>query len=80
LHRFALRAISAATLEIDGRQVLDVNLPDQQEEEALALSQGDHAIRLRFRDQDGYSHVYLSWAPPGEDSLLPVPPGVLRPW
>lgn len=79
LHRFSLTAISTATFLLEGRPVLDVTSPGQTLERELALSAGIYPVRLRFRDQDGYSHVYLHWAPPGEE-LHPIPPEVLRPW
>ncbi|MBI4499324.1 MAG: glycosyltransferase family 39 protein [Chloroflexi bacterium] len=78
-YRLGLRAISAASLTLEGMPVVEVTVPGQQQEREVTLAQGSYRLRLRFRDQDSYSQVYLLWAPPG-GTLQPIPPEALRPW
>ncbi|HEX2174093.1 MAG TPA: PA14 domain-containing protein, partial [Dehalococcoidia bacterium] len=84
-YRIGVEQVSTATVWIDERLVLTNEARNQYLEAPVDLTPGRHAIRVRFRDQDGGSHVYLFWTPPGQPRqhipgqyLYPPPPEPIR--
>lgn len=74
----ALEVISHAQVLVDGQLVLDSG-HERSAQGAVRLSPGWHDFRVRYQDREGYSHIYLSWAPPGKELQI-IPPQNLRPW
>jgi sugar lactone lactonase YvrE len=71
-YALGLEQISRATLEIDGKQVINNPNDNNYQEAQLQLTRGLHDIRVRFADLANYSHLYLYWTPPGHDqSIIP---------
>jgi hypothetical protein len=78
VYRLSVRAISSASLDVDGQPVIEETSPGQLGEGDVYLDAGLHDLRLRYLDDQSHSQVYLYWAPPGADSEL-VPPEALFP-
>ncbi len=74
---FALLSNSPSSLEIDGRQILETSL-DLRRETHVYLSEGEHKIRVRYKEPGGYTAIYLYWKPPGGHFEF-LPPHVLEP-
>lgn len=56
---------------IDDRLILTNDRLNDFRETRVRLTAGRHPIRIRYQDMHGASHIYLSWAPPGEP-LQPI--------
>jgi beta-glucosidase len=78
-YRLGLRARSAATLLVNGREVLTVGPTSGEQYVDLDLAAGLHPVRVRYLDAEGYSFIYLSWIPPGGVPET-IPAWALRPW
>ena len=74
---FALLSNSPSSLEIDGQQILETS-SDLRREVQVYLSQGEHKVRVRFKEPGGYTAIYLYWKPPGK-SFEVLPPQALEP-
>jgi hypothetical protein len=72
----AVKAVSSASLSIDGVEVIAPSAPRELAEGEVYLTAGTHELALRYLDSDSHSHVYLYWRPP-EGELALVPPEVL---
>lgn len=75
---FGLESIDESTLWIDGQLVLDNQTLNQYQESGIDLEAGFHAIRVRFGDRTGYTHINLYWTPPESASEI-IPQSVLFP-
>jgi hypothetical protein len=64
-YEFATEQISASRLAIDGKQIIDNQQKNSMAQAKLDLTAGYHDVKLHYRDEDGYSHMYLYWTPPG---------------
>jgi 4-amino-4-deoxy-L-arabinose transferase-like glycosyltransferase len=62
---FGLESIDESALWIDEKLVLDDQTLNQYQEAGIDLAAGLHPIRVRFADRTGYTHINLSWTPPG---------------
>jgi sugar lactone lactonase YvrE len=78
-YRFGLQAASSAELFLDDKSVVTTRQPGYQTEGDVALTAGPHDVRLRYLDQQAYSHVYLYWAPPGRGLEVIAPENLLPP-
>ena len=65
-YRIGLEQVSTASVWIDDRLVLTNDRRNQYEDGEVTLTAGRHPIRVRFRDLDSASHIYLFWTPPGQ--------------
>jgi 4-amino-4-deoxy-L-arabinose transferase-like glycosyltransferase len=77
-YEFATEQISTSRLSIDGKQIIDNRTNGAMAQAKVELQAGYHDVKLMFIDQDGYSHLYLYWTPPGgkreiipSDNLFP---------
>ncbi|MFL5734120.1 MAG: PA14 domain-containing protein [Chloroflexia bacterium] len=71
-YRFGTQQRTSSELAIDGQTVLTNGNADFYQEQVLPLSAGWHDIRMRYKDMENYSSVYLYWAPPGRGkSIIP---------
>ena len=77
-YRLSLKAISGASLDVDGRAVIEQTSPGQLQEGEVYLNAGLHDLRIRYLDDQSHSQVYLYWEPPESDRSL-IPPDVLFP-
>ena len=78
LYYLSVRAISGASLVIDGQPVIEHTSPGQVGEGEVYLAAGLHDIQVRYLDDQSHSQIYLYWQPPGAEHAL-IPPGVLFP-
>jgi hypothetical protein len=78
VYRLSLRAISSASLHVDGHLVVDRTSPGQMGEGEVYLTSGLHDILVRYLDDQSHSQIYLYWQPPGAEFGL-IPPDVLFP-
>jgi DNA-binding beta-propeller fold protein YncE len=77
-YSFGLQAASSAELFLDEKAVVATRQPGYQTGGTISLTAGPHDLRLRYLDNQMYSHVYLYWAPPGR-GLEVIPPENLLP-
>jgi hypothetical protein len=77
-YRFAVKAISSASLAIDGNPIIEPSAPSEFREGEIHLAPGLHGLELRFLDNQSHSQVYLYWQPP-DGAWAHVPPEVLFP-
>jgi PA14 domain len=71
-YTFGTQQISTSELSIDGQTVLSNEAAGNYQERILTLKAGWHDIRLRYKDHDNYSNVFLYWTPPGRTkSIIP---------
>lgn len=75
-YQFAVRAVSSASLYIDGQQLIAPSAPNERKEGQIHLRTGLHTIEVRFLDDQSHSQVYLYWQPP-EGHWERVPAGYL---
>jgi hypothetical protein len=75
-YKLALKAISSASLSIDGQVLIEPSRPGELRETEIDLSVGLHDIVVHYLDNQSHSQVYLYWQPPGGE-LVRVPPDVL---
>jgi hypothetical protein len=73
-----LESIDESSLWLDDKQILNDQTPNQYQEAGVDLSAGLHSIRVRFADRTGYTHINLSWTPPGGTREI-IPQKVLFP-
>jgi DNA-binding beta-propeller fold protein YncE/4-amino-4-deoxy-L-arabinose transferase-like glycosyltransferase len=78
LYTFGLESIDESALYIDGEQVISDLRLNQYQEAQIELTQGFHAIRLRFTDRTSATHINIYWTPPGSDREI-IPTDVLYP-
>jgi hypothetical protein len=78
LYRLSVKAISGASLSIDGQTVIGHTAPGKIGEGEVYLAAGLHDIEIRYLDDQSHSQIYLYWQPPGADHAL-VPPDALYP-
>jgi hypothetical protein len=67
VYGFGIKAISGASLYIDGQPVIEDSEFGQVTPGEAELSAGMHDIEVRFLDDASHSQVYLYWIPPGGD-------------
>jgi hypothetical protein len=78
-YTFYTEQISQSHLQIDGKELISNSGANSMESAAAQLTAGLHDIRLLFLDQDGFSHVYLYWTPPGMSGQFIIPSAFLLP-
>jgi len=72
VYRFGAQAISWAAVYVDGQLVVESAAPGQYSDGEISLAPGAHEIRVRYRDNQSHSQVYLYWqTPEGERELIP---------
>jgi hypothetical protein len=87
VYRLRTKAISSASLYLDGRPVIDRSSPGQADgsspdtpgpiaEGEVYLTAGLHDLRVRYLDDQSHSQIYLYWQPP-EGEQVPIPPDAL---
>jgi DNA-binding beta-propeller fold protein YncE len=66
-YALGLESIDDSWLYLDGgaAPVVEAHVGNQYVEAKLNLAAGLHDIRVLFVDKSGYSHINLSWTPPG---------------
>jgi 4-amino-4-deoxy-L-arabinose transferase-like glycosyltransferase len=74
VYRLGVRAISMASLYVDGERVVEHTSPGQYEEGEVSLTAGMHDLRLRFLDDQDRSQIYLYWGLPGAKGTWLIPP------
>jgi hypothetical protein len=73
LYRFEVKAISRASLWIDGQPLIESAAAGPGVEGSMTLASGLHDIRIRYLDQDEHSQIYLYWTlPDAERELVPA--------
>jgi hypothetical protein len=71
-YRFGTEQVSTSELSIDGQTIIANDAAGHYQEQNLPLEAGWHDIRLRYKDQDNYSNVFLYWTPPDRGkSIIP---------
>jgi hypothetical protein len=78
-YRFGLEAATSAELFLDDKSVVTTQQPGYQTEGTISLTAGPHDLRLRYLDNQMYSHVYLYWSPPGRGMEVIPPENLLPP-
>jgi hypothetical protein len=72
-YHFEVKAISRASLWIDGQPLVENASTGPGAEGFVYLSSGLHDIRIRYLDSDEHSQIYLYWTlPDAERELVPV--------
>jgi hypothetical protein len=70
---FEVKAISSASLYIDGQPLIENASAGPDAEGFVTLASGLHDIRIRYLDNDEHSQIYLYWTLPGaERELVPA--------
>jgi hypothetical protein len=75
-YRLGLKAISSASLSIDGRLLIAPTTPASLEIQEIQLAAGMHDIQLEFLDNQSHSQVYLYWQLP-DQGLEYIPSSML---
>jgi hypothetical protein len=78
VYLLSVRAISGASLSVDGQPVIERTSPGQMGEGEVYLAAGLHDIQVRYLDDQSHSQIYLYWQPPGGEQAL-IPSDVLFP-
>ena len=71
-YMFSIKAVEAASLDIDGAPVIAQAAHDIESTATVELSPGWHRIEVRHQDTTPYSRIYLKWAPPGQAEVTPI--------
>jgi hypothetical protein len=72
-YRFAVKAVSSASLWIDGQPLIENAAAGPDAEGFIYLASGLHDIGIRYLDNDEHSQVYLYWTvPDAEQELIPA--------
>jgi hypothetical protein len=83
LYRLGVRAISRASIDVDGQPVIESTSPGQMGEGEVYLAAGLHDIRVRYLDDQSHSQIYLYWQLPRQDGRwtdpVLIPPDALFP-
>ncbi len=77
VYRLGLRAISTASLWIDGQPLLQNTAAGQYQDADIRLKAGLHDIQLRFLDNQDRSQIYLYWQTPDQPFTRLVPSDAL---
>jgi beta-glucosidase len=75
-YTLGLKAISSASLSIDGQTIIEPSRPGEVKTNEINLASGLHDVEVRFLDNQSHSQVYLYWKPPDGD-LARIPAEVL---
>jgi len=75
-YTLGLKAISSASLSIDGQILIEPSLPGEVKTIETNLASGLHDIEVRYLDDQSHSQVYLYWEPPDGD-LARIPAEML---
>ena len=75
-YKLALKAISSASLTLDGKMLIEPSSPGEFREAEVYLGMGLHDIEMRYLDDQSHSQVTLYWQPPDGD-VVRVPPEML---
>jgi 4-amino-4-deoxy-L-arabinose transferase-like glycosyltransferase len=77
-YTFALDSVDDSSISIDGAQVLHVagNLAGTK---TTTLTRGWHRVAVRLLAVNSFTHIFLTWMPPGNVGLTPVPSEDFRP-
>jgi 4-amino-4-deoxy-L-arabinose transferase-like glycosyltransferase len=78
VYAFALDSVDASSISIDGARVLHVatNLAATQ---STSLTRGRHNVTVRLLAVNSFTHIFLTWIPPGNVAPTPVPSEDFRP-
>ena len=72
VYTLSTEQLSSSTLTLDGEEVLVNRNPNSLQGVTRPLTAGWHSIKLAYLDDQGYSHMYLYWTPPGyPQSIIP---------
>lgn len=75
-YQFILESTDESMLFIDGNQVVENDTVNGNQAVDVDLTAGFHAIRIRYADRTGYTHITLYWTPPNAEQEI-VPQDVL---
>ena len=78
LYGLSTEQLTSSRLFVDGNEILVNTQQNSLMQVPLDLKQGWHDMRLLYSDLQGYSHIYLYWAPPGREMSI-IPSAFLRP-
>ena len=71
-YQLGVRAVDIASIFIDGRQVVETEVPDIYVEAPITLDSGFHDMRILFQDLTNRSRIHLYWVlPDGEREIIP---------
>jgi hypothetical protein len=76
-YQLGIKAISSASLSLDGNAVIEPTEPGMLETSELQLAAGMHDVQVQFLDNQSHSQVYLYWQLPGQDTLEHIPQSML---
>ena len=86
LYELGVKAISSASLYVDGVPLIEHTAPGELRTEDVFLDSGVHDLTVRYLDNQAHSQVYLYWRPPDgnreripSDVLLLPPEGAWWP-
>jgi hypothetical protein len=77
-YEFALDSINDSWLTIDGSEILHA-YPGYTGPAPLTLRPGWHRIVVRLSAVTDFTHIYLTWQPPGALAFEPIPMARFRP-
>jgi hypothetical protein len=66
-YQLGIKAISTASLSIDGNLVIEPTEPGELQTQETLLTAGMHDLELQFLDNQSHSQVYLYWQVPGQN-------------
>jgi len=76
---FALDSTGPSVLYLDGKPVITEPSGVSRPMVTVPLAAGPHQIRVDYNATGSYLHCYLTWIPPGQTALTPIPAQVLEP-
>ena len=77
VYQLGIKAVSWASLTVDGRTVVETTAPGQYASQNLTLPAGMHDIEVQFFDHQDRSQIYLYWIVPGDERPQLIPPEAL---
>lgn len=77
-YTFSLDSVDDSYLSIDGTRVLraPANIATTS---TIPLTRGEHHVVMRLVAVNSFTHIFLTWTPPGKVGLTPVPSEDFRP-
>ena len=71
-YAFAIDSVDDSSISIDGRPVLSV-AANKASFHTVSLVRGRHRVRVRLQAVNQFTHIFLTWMPPGRTVFTPVP-------